>query len=213
MKEASVIRRSLSCRLSMLAIALPSMVCFQCALAQPAADRSGKMVVETVCVGCHETGKDGAPKIGDRTEWAKRASVGLGVVTEHAITGIRKMPAHGSHASLSDLEMSRAVAFMVSGGKAIDPSKPYSSPSQISGEQLVRERCSECHTTGKGGAPKIGTLDDWKPRLQKGVENLFNSAVRGHNKMPARAGMANLSDTDLRAAVTFMLVQQKPLQQ
>jgi cytochrome c5 len=29
--------------------------------------------------------------------------------------------------------------------------------------------------------------------------------------MPARAGMANLSDADLRAAVIFMAVQSKPL--
>ena len=54
-------------------------------------------------------------------------------------------------------------------------------------------------------------MDDWKPRLQSGVENLVMSAVRGHNAMPARAGMGNLRDADLRAAVVFMLVQPKPL--
>lgn len=209
--KTSIIRGNGNYRLSILAIALPSMLCFQSAMAEPRENRSGKTVVETVCVGCHETGKDGAPKIGDQAAWAKRASVGLSTVTEHAITGIRKMPAHGAHASLSDLEMSRAVAYMVSGGKAIDPSKPYSSPSQKTGEQLVKERCSECHAKGKDGAPRIGVMADWKPRLQLGVENLVTSAIRGHNAMPARAGMANLSDTDLRAAVTFMLVQKKPL--
>jgi cytochrome c5 len=182
-------------------------------MAEPRENRSGKEVVETVCQGCHETGKDGAPRIGDQAEWAKRASVGLGMVTEHAVTGIRKMPAHGAHASLSDLEISRAVAFMVSGGKAVDPVKPYSSPSQMTGEQLVNIRCSECHATGKGGAPKIGVMDDWRPRLHSGVENLVTSATRGHNGMPARAGMANLSDADLRAAITFMLTPAKPPQQ
>jgi cytochrome c5 len=55
-------------------------------------------------------------------------------------------------------------------------------------------------------------MADWKPRLQLGVENLVTSAIRGHNAMKARAGMANLSDADLRAAVTFMLVQKQPLQ-
>lgn len=204
-------RNSTARRLSLLALTLPSMLFLQSALAEPAKARSGKQVVETVCVGCHESGKDGAPKIGDRAEWSKRASVGLGVITEHAITGIRKMPPHGGHPSLSDLEMSRAVAYMVSGGKATDPSKPYSSPSQVPGGNLVKARCSECHTAGKNGAPRIGHMDDWKPRLQLGVENLVMSAVRGHNAMPARAGMANLSDADLRAAVVFMLVQPKPL--
>ncbi len=205
------LRRSTSCRLSLLAFPLPLMLFLQSAMAEPAPARTGKQVVAAVCVGCHESGKDGAPKIGDRAEWSKRASVGLGILTEHAITGVRKMPAHGSRAELSDLEMSRAVAFMVSGGKATDPTKPYSSPSQVPGGDLVKARCSECHTTGKNGAPRIGHMDDWKPRLQLGVENLVMSAVRGHNAMPARAGMANLSDADLRAAVVFMLVQPKPL--
>jgi cytochrome c5 len=30
-----------------------------------AADRSGKEVVDAVCAGCHATGKDRAPRIGD----------------------------------------------------------------------------------------------------------------------------------------------------
>ncbi|MCX7166215.1 MAG: c-type cytochrome [Rhodocyclales bacterium] len=208
--KALMIRGNRPRRLSILAIVLPSIMCFQSAMAETRTDRSGKQVVETVCVGCHESGKDGAPRIGDQAEWAKRASHGLGAVTEHAITGIRKMPAHGAYASLSDLEMSRGVAYMVSGGAAIDPSKPYSSPSQMTGAQLVKARCSECHGSGKEGAPRIGNMDDWKPRLQVGVDNLVTSAIRGHNAMPARAGMANLSDSDLRSAVIFMVVPQKP---
>lgn len=200
-------RKMFGRRISVLAVALP----FFALCPALAADRSGKEVVETVCAACHDTGKDGAPKIGDRAEWSKRAAQGLNKLTEHAITGVRKMPAHGGQAALSDLEMSRAVAYMVSGGASVDPSKPYSSPSQKSGEQLVRERCSECHGAGKDGAPRIGVMEDWKPRLQRGVDELVNSSIRGHKAMPARAGMANLSDADMRAAVVFMVVQQKPL--
>lgn len=207
-----IIRGNLGRHRFCLTVVLPLMACCQLAVAQSRADRSGKEIVEAVCAGCHDSGKDGAPKIGDRGEWAKRAAHGLGALTEHAITGVRKMPAHGGQASLSDLEMSRAVAYMVSGGAAVDTAKAYSSPSQKSGELLVRERCSECHGAGKNGAPRIGFMSDWKPRLQKGVEALVSSAIRGHNAMPARAGMANLSDADLRAAVSFMVVQQKPLQ-
>ncbi len=203
--------RSQLLRLSALAIALPAALYTLPSNAAPEKARSGKVVVETVCAGCHETGKDGAPKIGDQAEWSKRASVGLGVITRNAITGVRKMPAHGGNAALSDLEVSRAVAYMVSGGKAIDPDKPYSSPNQIAGGNLVKARCSECHTAGKDGAPKIGHMEDWKPRLKNGVDGLVSSAISGHNAMPARAGMANLSDADLRAAVIFMAVQPKPL--
>lgn len=171
------------------------------------ADRSGKEVVEKVCAGCHATGKDGAPKIGDRADWSKRASVGLGNLTENAITGVRKMPAHGGQGSLTDLEVSRAVAYMVSGGTAAEPSKPYNTKQHKTGEQLVQERCQDCHASGKDGAPKVGDMEAWKPRLQGGVENLVKSAIRGHNAMPARAGMASLSDADMKAAVIYMVNQ------
>lgn len=168
-------------------------------------DRSGKEVVEAVCVNCHGSGKDGAPKIGDKAAWSKHASQGLNKLTENAISGIRKMPAHGGQGSLTDLEISRAIAYMVSGGAATDPNKPYSSPQHKTGEKIVAERCHECHQEGKNGAPKIGDMAAWKPRLQSGVDALVKSAIRGHNAMPARGGLANLSDADMKAAVVFMV--------
>lgn len=177
------------------------------AVAAPSPDRSGKEVVDAVCADCHATGKDGAPKIGDQAAWSKRASQGLGKMTKNAVTGIRKMPAHGGQGSLTDLEISRAVAYMVSGGTAAEPSKPYSSPLQKEGRQLVSERCQDCHATGKDGAPRIGDMDAWKPRLQSGMDNLVKSAIRGHNAMPARAGMDSLSDADMKAAVVYMVNQ------
>ena len=33
----------------------------------------------------------------------------------------------------------------------------------------------------------------------------MNSAIRGHGSMPARGGMAQLTDPEIRAAVTYML--------
>lgn len=172
-----------------------------------AADKTGQAVVQEVCANCHISGKDGAPRIGDVAAWTKHSKNGLIKLTENAISGIGKMPAHGGQANLSDLEISRAVAYMVSAGKAVDPNKPYASPTHITGEQLVNERCVVCHESGKDGAPRIDDFNAWKPRLQRGVENLVQSAIKGHNAMPARAGMANLSDSDLRNAVTYLVVQ------
>lgn len=176
-----------------------------CALPATAAERSGKEVVDTVCIACHATGKDGAPRLDDRAAWSQRASKGMDKLTANAITGVRNMPAHGGQANLSDLEMSRAVAYMVSGGKAVDATRPYSSPVSRTGEQVVQERCQECHSAGKSGAPKIGDVDAWKPRLQNGVQPLVKSAINGHNSMPARGGMANLSDAEMKSAVEFMV--------
>lgn len=172
-----------------------------------AADKTGQAVVQEVCAACHASGKDGAPIIGDVKAWTEHSKKGLTRLTEGAIAGIGKMPAHGGEFKLSDLEVSRAVAFMVSFGKAVDPTKPYAVPVSFTGEQLVGERCVVCHESGKEGAPRIDDFNAWRPRLAKGVEALVSSAINGHNAMPARAGMGNLSDGDLRNAVTYMVVQ------
>ena len=101
--------------------------------------------------------------------------------------------------------MSRAVGYMVSGGNAADTNKAYSSPNTRSGEQVVKERCQECHAEGKNGSPKLGDMAAWKPRLTKGVDPLVKSAIGGHKGMPARGGMANLSDAEMKAAVEYMV--------
>jgi cytochrome c5 len=172
-----------------------------------AADKTGREVVEQVCAKCHASGKDGAPKIGDVGAWTQHAKQGLGRLAEHAISGIRKMPAHGGQPSLTDLEISRAIATMVSFGHAVDPNKPFASPQTISAEQLVYDHCLGCHGPGKDGAPRMGDFEAWRPRLQLGIEGLVRSATTGHKAMPARSGMGALSDTDLRNAITYMVVQ------
>jgi cytochrome c5 len=172
-----------------------------------AAERTGREVVEQTCATCHTSGKDGAPKIGDVAAWTQHSKKGLAKLTESAIAGIGKMPAHGGQPNLSDLEISRAIAFMVSFGKAVDTNKPYASPTSMTGEQLAQSHCINCHGDGKEGAPRINDFNAWKPRLQKGMTGLVRSAISGHKAMPARSGMAQLSDTDLRNAVTYMVVQ------
>jgi cytochrome c5 len=172
-----------------------------------AAEKTGREVVEQTCATCHTSGKDGAPKIGDVAAWTQHSKKGLAKLTESAIAGVGKMPAHGGQPNLSDLEISRAIAFMVSFGKALDPNKPYASPTSITGEQLVQTHCVNCHGDGKEGAPRVDDFNAWKPRLQKGMDVLVKSSICGHKAMPSRAGMANLSDTDMRNAVTYMVVQ------
>lgn len=172
-----------------------------------AADRSGREVVETVCAGCHAEGRDGAPKIGDLAVWTQRGQGGLAKLANSAIAGTGKMPAHGGQPNLSDLELSRAIAYMSTGGRAADPSKPYATPAKENAEQLVGNHCIRCHGPGLEGAPRIDQFSDWRPRLQKGVEGLVQSAISGHKAMPARSGMASLSDSDLRNAATYMIIQ------
>jgi cytochrome c5 len=169
-------------------------------------DLSGKDVVSTTCSKCHATGLNGAPKIGDEKAWANRAAQGLESLTQHALLGIRKMPPHGSNFALSDIEIQRAITYMVnqSGGHWTEPISKATLPAERTGEQIVNAQCHKCHETGVGGAPKIGDRDAWAPRLSHGLDALTRSAINGHGGMPARGGMVNLTDSELRRAIIYM---------
>jgi cytochrome c5 len=74
-----------------------------------------------------------------------------------------------------------------------------------SGEQVVRARCANCHLSGAGGAPRIGDRAAWIARAKQGLDPLVRSAIKGHGDMPARGGLADLTDHELREAVIVML--------
>jgi len=172
-------------------------------------DRGGRDVVDAVCSACHGKGANGAPKIGDANAWSKLASRGLSRLTQSAIKGIRKMPAHGGNQSVSDLEISRAITYMVnqSGGHWTEPISKKSPPADRSGEQIVRAQCGKCHLSGEGGAPKIGDRSAWIARASQGLDAVVRSAIKGHGGMPARGGMADLTDAEMRKATIYMLNQ------
>jgi cytochrome c5 len=179
-----------------------------CVLAAPvaASDRSGKDVVETVCAVCHASGRDGAPKIGDAKAWEPRMRRGLTSLTASALDGVRKMPPHGGSPGLSDVEITRAITYMVnrSGGSWIEPVDRKALPRARTGEQIVKAQCIKCHGPGLDGAPKIGDKDAWIQRAKLGFDSVVSSAIHGHGAMPARGGMADLTDDEMRAAVTYM---------
>ncbi len=172
-------------------------------------ERSGREVVDSVCSACHATGRNGAPKIGDNHAWSKLATRGLSRLTESAVTGIRNMPAHGGNPAVSDLEISRAITYMLnqSGGHWTEPISKKSPPVARSGEQIVQAQCAKCHQSGEGGAPKIGDRAAWIPRAAQGLDAVVRSAIKGHGGMPARGGMPDLTDAEMRRATIYMLNQ------
>ena len=73
------------------------------------------------------------------------------------------------------------------------------------GEEVVNLVCAKCHATGERGAPKIGDRDAWRPRAAKGLAAVTQAALKGHGGMPARGGMAELSDAEIKRAIEYML--------
>ena len=170
-------------------------------------DRSGKQVVDSLCISCHGTGAGGAPKIGDSKAWAARASQGLTGLTKHALDGIRQMPSHGGNPKLSDAEIERAITYMVnqSGGHWAEPTNKLVKTPDRTGEEIVQAQCIKCHGTGVGGAPRMGDRAAWIQRAKAGLDAVVRSAIKGHGPMPPRGGMADLTDTEMRSAVVYML--------
>ena len=83
----------------------------------------GEAVFKSVCIACHGAGVAGAPKFGEASVWTPRIKQGYETVVGHAIHGIRAMPAKGGNADLDDIEVARAVVYMVnsSGGSFKEP--------------------------------------------------------------------------------------------
>ena len=77
-----------------------------------AAERTGAQVVKMQCAKCHQDGKGGAPKVGDRDAWSKRLSQGVDHAVRSAINGHGGMPPRGDKADLTDGEVRAAILHM-----------------------------------------------------------------------------------------------------
>jgi cytochrome c5 len=83
-------------------------------------------------------------------------------------------------------------------------------PTLENGRQIWRQNCRRCHAHGVEGAPRIGDVEAWKSRAEKGVDELTANALTGvagkaGGEMPARGGNEKLTDAQVRSAVLFML--------
>ena len=56
-----------------------------------------------------------------------------------------------------------------------------------SGEAIYRSFCFACHDAGISDAPKLGNVEEWAPRLDKGMDALWETSVSGIGAMPPRA--------------------------
>ena len=77
----------------------------------------------------------------------------------------------------------------------------------INGEQVYQQVCAACHAAGVLNAPKPGDKAAWEPRLAKGMDVVYASAINGIGTMPAKGGRVDMSDEAIKAAVDYLLAQ------
>lgn len=75
------------------------------------------------------------------------------------------------------------------------------------GEQVYRKACAFCHDRGTAGAPKLGDAQAWAPRIAQGTDVLYTNSIKGIRAMPPKGGNPTLSETDVKAAVDFLVAR------
>jgi len=87
----------------------------------PPRSRDGQQVYQAACVACHDAGIAGAPKLGDKSQWAKHIAKGLDTLYASAVNGVQGsagvMPPKGGNPALSNAEVRAAVDYMVARSK------------------------------------------------------------------------------------------------
>lgn len=79
----------------------------------PTAARSVDAVYNASCAACHASGVAGAPKVGDKAAWSARIAQGNDKLLEHAIKGLKAMPARGGCSDCSDDDIKKVVNYIV----------------------------------------------------------------------------------------------------
>jgi len=80
----------------------------------------------------------------------------------------------------------------------------------MSGAQVYNAACNVCHGNGVGGAPIVGDIDQWIPRIAQGMDVLNDHAVNGFSgdaatPMLPKGGRVDLSDQEVYDAVEYMV--------
>ena len=109
----------------------------------------GRVVFQDHCLRCHERGKQGAPVIGNASDWLVRLDQPLNSLIDHAIDGHGDMPARGE-TDLSDQEIAAAVAYVVNHGRVVVAEQLNELPATGAGVS----------TAGLGETPEPLSVDD-----------------------------------------------------
>ena len=92
---------------------------------------------------------------------------------------------------------------MAGGSCAVAPVVVASGPR--SGEDIYGKSCIACHSSGAAGAPKLGDVAGWAPRIGQGINTLYTHAISGFNGMPAKGLCMDCSDDEIKVTVDYMV--------
>tara|TARA_R110002072_G_scaffold5527_3_gene35337 strand:+ start:23722 stop:24030 length:309 start_codon:yes stop_codon:yes gene_type:complete len=77
------------------------------------------------------------------------------------------------------------------------------SDQQIAMEKWQRS-CALCHVDGNGGAPRVGDVEAWQPRLAQSNEAILRHTVEGFGRMPPLGYCMDCTEQDFLILTKFM---------
>ena len=73
------------------------------------------------------------------------------------------------------------------------------------GQAVFTSTCRSCHVEAAEGAPHLNDAAEWDQRLQQDLATLTQHAIEGHGRMPPKGGYTELLDTEVAAAVAYVI--------
>lgn len=107
---------------------------------------------------------------------------------------------------MGDAELAAAAAAAVA--------TPTPVETVMTGPQVYNAACIVCHQPpGVGGAPPVGDVAAWAPRIGQGLDTLYMHAIQGFQGpagfMPPKGGRVDLSDEEIRSAVDYLVEESR----
>ena len=76
-------------------------------------------------------------------------------------------------------------------------------------EELYEASCAVCHKTDAMGAPAVGDHDAWAAVVAQGMDKVNHNAINGMGAMPPKGGAMDLTDSQVKDIVKFMVESSK----
>jgi len=125
--------------------------------------------------------------------------------------GFKSFNASSDHSAIQDFQIDNSTIERIKpiGEVSIDSystvaSTDTSNQTERSGEQ-VYNKCQSCHDSGIMDAPKFGSLEDWAPRIERGIDDLLTVVIAGKGAMPPKGTCMDCSDNELKSAIKYII--------
>ena len=125
--------------------------------------------------------------------------------------GFKSFNTSSDHSASKDFQVDNATIERIKpiGEVSIDSSSAVASTdtsnqTERSGEQVYC-KCQSCHDSGIMDAPKFGSLEDWAPRIERGIDDLLTIAIAGKGGMPPKGTCMDCSDNELKSAIQYII--------